>query len=300
MTTTSKPTPKWAAVLLFGYLAFAFIYPAYSTINQTGLGGYLIALELETFGVAYLKLTIILGFLILLAPFTAIAVAIEKLKPGIGARQPRVATSTGSPFYLSWKGILLMTAGALAITAAISGVFVYLGMRESRQAIQEVNLGDPSASLPGTTSFVKLSGVIAREYLTGYTERKSRTHVYVPITEAGWTPDEPVRFLIHHEFSSSGSLPSALRTNGPVQITGRIAGASLPVLSQRNYRARGVRISPSYTVIDWEGKSTSEDIAASRYDSAIMAGVIGFMIAAIMFFSLAMTRRTMRRVGTLQ
>ncbi len=80
-TAFSEKAGRLLLWLAFAYLASACVYIFYSDQTQTGLVGYLMALELNTIGVADYSITLFLSMMLAGVPFGVVFFAAKKLAP---------------------------------------------------------------------------------------------------------------------------------------------------------------------------------------------------------------------------
>jgi hypothetical protein len=179
------------------YSVAAFAYIVYSNETQTGICGYLVALQLKWSDTASGNITMIAAILIFALPLLAALPALMEL--GIPQVQDKFIylPVTYPAFPRSWKTVSIITAVPLVATAA-----VYVVMRSGagqNQTLYKLDLDQCPASLPGAAKFVELHGLLQREFVDGLKERNA-TDAYAPITGSAWTKDRPVKYFVHHTF----------------------------------------------------------------------------------------------------
>ena len=185
-------------------VAAAFYVLRYNNGLDTGVPGYLAALQFEWFGSADQRITMWASMGVFLVPFFIVEAIVRRIAP-----RRRDADATPLP---DWPGNLLSGAAIVAILAVSAHFFLTDEMeRLSSAKIYQLNLND-SEKLPDDVKFVSAIGRIQGEYL--YVIEKTRsgrtetTTVYAPFTGGRWTPDRPVTYIVqlHHGY---GTKPSA-------------------------------------------------------------------------------------------
>jgi len=283
---------KWSGIV---YATAALIYMIDSGVTQSGLLGYVEAMELEAVGVAPDWLTWCIGFVLLVLPLGAIEKAMEKLPP------PAVSLAVkpqlpNAPFPGSWKQVFRITSIPLLATAAASLLFLILGQLDLREKVYQLKLDDPAARLPRDAKFIQVTGLVARQYVVGYDNVLHPTggpdiitqHVFAPVAPYGWGPGDPVQVVVHAAKSVDGDkaeLPSAFRQMGPVELLGEIH-KSLPVTIQRQFAAKGLKIAPTCVVVNLKGLPTVYQAS----DTGLWIGVGGLAITLIIFGTLALAK----------
>jgi hypothetical protein len=183
------------ALCLYGVAAGLYLL-RYNNGLDTGVPGYLAALQFEWFGLADERITIWATMAVLLVPFFIVAAMVAAILGRIAPR-PRDAGAKPLP---DWPGNLLSGAAIVAILAVSAHVFLTDEIeRTSSAKIYQLNLND-SKKLPDDVKFVTAIGRIQGDYLyiiektrSGRTERAT---VYAPFTGRQWTPDRPVAYIV--------------------------------------------------------------------------------------------------------
>jgi hypothetical protein len=243
------------------YALAALIYTVFGMVTHSGLNGYLMKLELDTFGAAEDHITALVVFFALFIPLAAITVIVEKLAPSLIWNYAPTANQKPEPLdrlnrplqHVSWKAVLVVTAIPLVIGAVLVPMFYFSDQQDQQEKVYAVDLTSGAEDLPKEAKFVELTGVMARSYaftLKSTLNGSVSYELFAPITGKGWTPADPVRYFVRHEF-----------------------------------RSNGLKLSSSYAVIDWRELPNHQ--VPSDSDNALMAGVFSGGIAVIVFIVMA-------------
>jgi hypothetical protein len=171
-------------------VAVGFYFLRYNNGLDTGLPGYLAALQLEWLGSADHNLTVGATMLVALAPFLVVAAIVRRLAP----RDPNATRLPEGPAKLLSNGVIV---AILAVSA-----YVFLTNEVARidaAKVYRLNLSEAEKS-PEDAEFVSAIGRIQGGYL--YVLEKTRSGrqesatVYAPFTEPQWTPDQPVSYVV--------------------------------------------------------------------------------------------------------
>jgi hypothetical protein len=196
----SKIIGKIILALYVIALGFYFIY--YNNGLDTGLPGYISALQIDLFGSAYDKITIGLAMAIFLIPPLVLVAVIKK--PGRAPREPGTKPPPG------WAENLV-AAGVVGAVVAV-GAHFFLGHEievNSSAKIYQVDLSDESKKLPDDAKYVSVVGQVQDDYLyvieTVNGSRTESAKLYVPITGRTWTPDQPITYVARLSYGYSTS-----------------------------------------------------------------------------------------------
>lgn len=261
MTPTSSPASprrKRLVALYFFYLVVVGGYLTYGTFTQTGLGGWVLAQELEWFGSASQQLTVLLPLavamvlpLLLLAPF---------LPKGERAQLagPLLPRSSAKP--VSWQ--LLLVLGLVPPLVALP-TYYYVEHQaerdENRPVVPLSLLAHPDTPIPADTRFVRLQAVFQADYQyvlqeTSYSQVR-KTDRYVPLTGPDWRPGQPVRFFLdtstdaYIDEASQRSIAFDHATPFPVTFSGQLHPNALPLVVRRAFaRQRVAAAEPHYVL----------------------------------------------------
>ena len=287
---------QWIAIVYFGV---SCVYATYSVSTQTGLGGYLMAIQMEKFGSAGFKATGALLILLLNVPLMAFIAVLHKVAPElVNASQSRKHRSNFVMSAVPWAKIFGIATIPLLVAAVVAPILYFLDHQELKETVYKLSLDGSDLSIPKDARFVRLTGQVAQQYAVGY-RTDDTDHVFVPMTESTWTPTEPVRFIAYTTVSLSSDsqpfeLPFEFNQSGRIPINGKISKV-LPVVIERKYIAQGLKVSPACLVVD----ETEFPTAASADTAAIGAGIIGTMVAVLIFMTLALlkigTRKSVAR-----
>lgn len=186
----SKIIGKIILALYVIALGFYFIY--YNNGLDTGVPGYISALQIDLFGSAYTKITIGLAMAVFLIPPLVLLAFIKK--PGRAPREPGTKPAPG------WAENLV-AAGVVAAVVAVAAHFFLRHEIEVNNAakIYQIDLSDGAKKLPEDAKYVSVVGKVQDDYLyvieTVEDSRTESAKVYVPITGRSWTPDQPIAYV---------------------------------------------------------------------------------------------------------
>src|SRR5262249_39031397 len=141
-----------------------------------------------------------------------------------------------------------------------------------------------------------LRGVLAADYLTGYTTEDRRADVYAPLTGPGWVPSEPIRYVLHFETHNldnnhKPALPADFLSGEVSPFPGKLS-ASTPVIVREEFRDHGLKLAHGYRVLDWMELPDNKVPSKGRFDDAILSGVGSFLTTGLVFFVLVKVRGT--------
>jgi hypothetical protein len=296
-------TPRFQAMLLVYSLA-AGAYAIYVSITESGLAGYMMQLQMATLGEAMFKLTMLLTIVALIMPLLAIWAILEKLAPSLvwsyaTGQEPGPIERMNAPLQsLSWRAVFIGAAIPIMIGAVLFAVLDYRGWRDQREKVYAVDLtSNTGNNLSRNARFVELTGLMARSYALMFKNGQSGSisyELFAPITGTAWTAGDPVLYFVHYESpmeytgataasADEVAWPDAFRHRGAARFSGRI-GTSLPGFVERKFRSKGLSISPSYSVVEWQDLSNRRVPPSS---SAIIAGGICFGVAVLTFAMMA-------------
>lgn len=336
MTPSPKPAPpvggqkpNWRVIRIVASIVLAFlggfVYLIYGAETQTGLGGYLMAIEMNVFGSARPTDAVMMGMILPLLVLWAIAWVAQKL---FGKDGPAVPSANAGPAIayvkttpsagLSWKAILIMGVLPLVAGAVIAPVLYWIDQHDQRQTVYAVDLTEPQSTLPKGAKFVEVKGLVARRYLTGYKERATQQadydlQLFAPITAPGWTAADPVRLVLHRTAlravsarSSSTDIPEVLPDSftqrGLVITPGKVSTA-LPVIIEQHFKAKGLTIAPSAVVVEWTELPNHQVPATNNYQVAlIICGICSitiFLITASAKLMIGITGRRKRQASAI-
>jgi hypothetical protein len=261
-------TPLFKTIWAIYWIA-ALVYVLYAG-TESGLGAYLFKLELDIIGAGEEVLTGLLTFGILLMPLWAITRILGKLSPSLVwtpadiANRPErsPAGRMNRPVRsLSWKAVLGFTAIPILVGAVLLPVIYYTEQRDRQEKVYAIDLTAGVADLPKGARFVELTGLMAQTYtLTFKSTFNSSTvshELFAPIIGHEWTPADPVRYFVraksYDDPAGNVQWPRAYGKKDLAQFYGRI-NTSLPAYVEAEYRSKGLKLDPSYSVIAWEDR----------------------------------------------
>ena len=292
MMTRIAAAPGWFKWPALAYVVAALVYAIYSEETQTGLIGYFMAIELEHLGSTSGGRDVAFALVLLLLPLLIVMAV-------LGRFTPQLLEPVGSAGFMqaayprSWKKIFGITAIPLALTGIAVVIVYFVAQQNLREARHAVNLEDVNAPLQNKASYVTVTGLVARRYLASYrygNHTHANDYVYVPLTNAGWTPADPVRIVVHRtvavdDWDKPFQMPFDLSQRLPLRIQGKIS-RSLPVLIQREFNDKGLKFAPTWFVVD--------EVAFPNADWALIApavtGIVGVMLSFFVLYIMTLLR----------
>jgi len=267
----------------YSYVTATFAYTLYSTFYATGPAGYLMQLELDLFGRAELKITAMLLMLGWVFGFRLVVEIASKLIPSIvwidGDLHPPGLQPNDGVRPLSWKKIMGISATPTLIGSIVLPCMYVISQQERQRPVYSIDLSSSAVDLPRDATFVEVTGVIARTHVVSFELTSDTLSVhewYAPITEEGWTPNRPVRYVVYAKAEGHSDRdavqPIDLLQSGIARIKGRIGG-SLSTIAENGLRSRGVTLASPYVLITLESR---DHTAFSWEDVAIYMGVAAF------------------------
>jgi len=255
----ASPRRKLLVALYVGYLVLVGGYLTYGTFTQTGLGGWVLAQELEWFGSASQKLTVLLPLavamvlpLLLLAPF---------LPKGERAQLagPLLPRPPARP--ISWPQLLLL--GLVPPLVALP-TYYYLQRQaerdESRPVVALDLVARPDTPVPADTKYARLQAVLQADYQyvlqeTSYSQVR-KTDRYVPLTGPDWQPGQPVRFFLdtstdaYFDEANQRSIVFDQATPFSVTFSGQLHPNALPTVVRRAFGQYRVTAAEPHYVLE--------------------------------------------------
>jgi type VI secretion system protein ImpC len=246
----------------------------YGMITQSALGAYLMKLELEIIGTGGEVLTFFLAFGILLSPLWVITGILGKLAPSLvwitedvpglshaSRSKPGLMDWMDRPAAgIPWKAVLGVAAIPILVGAALFPIIFYSEQRDLQEKVYSIDLTSNAVGLPKGAKFVELTGQLAHLYTLFYKNTTNYVTVshdlYAPVTSRDWTPRDPVRFFVHlKRYENAGNVewPDAFQQKGSAVFYGRVS-ASLPAFVESKLRSKGLKLGPSYSLIEWEDR----------------------------------------------
>jgi len=255
----ASPRRKLLVALYFVYLLLVGGYLTYGTFQQTGLGGWVLAQELEWFGSASLKLTVLLPLviamvlpLLLLAPFLPKG---ERAQLG-GPLLPRQPARP-----ISWQQLLML---GLAPPLVALPTYYYVQRQaerdESRPVVSLNLMARPAPPVLADTKFAQLQAVFQANYQyvlqeTSYGQVR-KTDRYVPLTGPDWQPGQPVRFFLdtstdaYFDEANQRSIVFDQATAFPATFRGQLHPNSLPVVVRRAFAKHRITAAEPHYVLE--------------------------------------------------
>jgi hypothetical protein len=255
----ASPRRKLLVALYFVYLLLVGGYLTYGTFTQTGLGGWVLAQELEWFGSASQRLTVLLPLvvamvlpLLLLAPF---------LPKGERAQLagPLLPQQSAQP--ISWKQLLVL---GLAPPLVALPTYYYVQRQaehdENRPVVSIDLVARPDTPVVATTKFVRLQAVLQTDYQyvlreTSYSQVR-KTDRYIPLTGPSWQPGQPVHFFLdtstdaYFDEANQRSILFDQATPFPATFSGQLHPNALPLVVQRAFAQHRVTAAEPHYVLE--------------------------------------------------
>jgi hypothetical protein len=254
----ASPRRKLLVALYFVYLLLVGGYLTYGTFTQTGLGGWVLAQELEWFGSASQKLTVLLPLVVAMAlPLLLLAPFLPKGKRGQLAG-PLLPQQPARP--ISWQQLLVF--GLVPPLVALP-TYYYVQRQaerdENRPVVSLDLVARPDTPMPADTKFARLQAVFQADYQyvlreTNYSQVR-KTDRYVPLTGPDWQPGQPVRFFLdtstdaYFDEANRRSIVFDQATPFPAIFSGQLHPNALPTVVQREFaRHRVTAAEPHYVL----------------------------------------------------
>jgi len=255
----ASPRRKLLVMLYVGYLLVVGGYLTYGTFTQTGLGGWVLAQELEWFGSASQKLTVLLCLVVaMVLPLLLLAPWLPK---GERARLagPLLPPQAARP--IGWQQLLVF--GLVPPLLALP-TYYYVQRQaerdESRSVVPLNLLAHPEAAVPADTKFARLQAVFQADYQyvlqeTSYSQVR-KTDRYVPLTGPDWQPGQPVRFFLdtstdaYFDEASRRSIVFDQATPFAVTFSGQLHPNTLPLVVQRAFAQQRVMAAEPHYVLE--------------------------------------------------
>ena len=253
------------------------------------------AIEIETLGYAGPTGTASLLSTLLIVPLFAFIALLSKISPQLVNSGTKPRSRSGRELVFSWKRVLGISTIPLLATVVAAPILYFVAHQELGEPVYNLNLDDTNSSIPKEAKFIALTGRAA-PHVAAYREGDT-DHVFTPITASGWTPADPVRFIAYETVSLSDedqqfAVPDDFRPGGATRIEGRISRL-LPVVIERKYKSRGLKIAPSCLVVDETGLPTASDADVA----AILTGVVGVALTLLVLFTLILLNRSRKRAN---
>jgi len=288
------------------YFAIVAGYIFYGYITKSGLYALVIDQQLKMFGKAQVEVAIFVPLIVLLLPIVPLASYVRKKEreqrlqdpksaAAVAAGVPGPAAAPETRFY--WVWISLFAALPFVISLIAYAYVTTADARDQKRSIYHMDLAaTPNLPAPDV-KFIEIAGVFQQDSEYDLTESGSgtirTTHRYAPLTEPGWTPGRPVKFLMHLKSEGDQRITIAhldkkngrmeiMPPSGPFNSTfgGELSQNGLPDYVKSVFERRGITIADRYDVLDWKGELNTP--IASQYNGQ-MYYLIPFLGA---FFSL--------------
>ena len=261
MLTPSPASPrhKRLVALYVVYLLMVGGYLTYGTFTQTGLGGWVLAQELEWFGSASQKLTVLLPLAVaMVLPLLLLAPLLPKGERAQLAG-PLLPSSSAKP--ISWQMLLVF---ALVPPLVALPTYYYVQRQaerdESRPVVPLDLMAHPNTPVPADTKFARLKAVFQTDYQyvlqgTSYSQVR-KTDRYVPLTGPDWLPGQPVRFFLdtstdaYFDEANRRSIAFDQATPFSVAFSGQLHPNALPVVVQRAFAQHRVTAAEPHYVLE--------------------------------------------------
>lgn len=254
----TSPRRKLLVTLYVIYLLVVGGYLTYGTFTQTGLGGWVLAQQLEWFGSASLKLAVLLPLAVaMLVPLLLVAPFLPKGERAQLAG-PLLPPQPARP--ISWKQLLVI--GLVPPLLALPIYYYVQRQAERDESLPVVALdllARPDTPVPTDTKFARVQAVFQANYQyvlqeTSYSQVR-KTDRYVPLTGADWQPGQPVRFFLdtstdaYFDEATQRSVVFDQAAPFPATFSGQLQPNALPVVVQRAFAQQRVTAAEPHYVL---------------------------------------------------
>jgi len=266
------------------YSALAFAYIIFSNETQTGICGYLVALQLKWSGQASEHITMMVAILLFALPLLAVFPALLDLRiPRVDDKLIQLPVTYPARLQ-SWKMVFAITSIPVILTA---GAFAFLRISASRDqaaTVYSLDLDAEPDTLATAAKFVEIKGTVRRRFVFGIQDGNA-TDAYAPLTGSAWTVDKPIKYLLHHTmYGENPVLPVFFREREAAVLTGRIGGA-LPVSVRDQFTANGLKMDPGCRIVTRVELANGQIPASSHHWIALPVGglivLVTFCICAL-------------------
>lgn len=306
ISSPASPRRKRLVSLYRWYLLLAGGYFVYSTFTQTGLGGWVLAQELEWFGSASWQLTILL--LLAVAMLLPLLLVAPFLPRGQRAQLagPLLPPQSATP--ITWPNLLLLAA--IPPLLALPTYYYLQGQAErdeSRPVVPLDLVAQPNAPVPPATKYARLHAVLQPDYQyalqeTSYSQVR-KTDRYLPLTGPNWQPGQPVRFFldtstdVYFDEATQRSIAFDEATPLPATFSGHLHAGTMPTVVQRAFaQHRVVTAEPYYVLENVYMPNGQPPRAASQQYWLIRVLGIGLGVAILVGGGLGMSIRRHRQL----
>ena len=263
MSPTPPSPPRGPKTFLYILGAVAALgYVCYSTFTNTGLGGWLMALQIQLFGSANEKLTVLVLAMGVLGVISAVAQRFDPV--GFAAfMQPRPA---GPAPTKQAQTKLLVIIAAVPVLLAVPAYFwlEHQAQVDEHRPVYSLDLvNNPAVPVPADAKFVHLSGVFQAAYQYILTETDNgvvtATNRYAPLTGVDWKPGEPVRFFLdtstgyYYAPDASQQINLDQTSAFPGVFDGELSPEHLPTVVRQHFEQHQLRIAAEAYVLDLTG-----------------------------------------------
>lgn len=254
-----SPRRKLLVSLYVAWVLLAGSYLLYSTTSQTGIGGWVLAQQLEWFGSASLDLAAPLAILlVLLLPLLLATLLLPKseLAQLTGPPLPRQPAAP-----ITWPKLLAMAAVPPLLALPTYFYMQHQAERDQNRPVVPIDLlARPAAPVPPDTKFVRLQAILQADYQYTLQETSNgqvrKTDRYVPLTGPNWRPGQPVRFFL--DTSTDGYYDEASRrtiifaSTPPVSaaFSGELHAGTLPTVVRREFARHQVEAADLHYVLE--------------------------------------------------
>jgi hypothetical protein len=273
-----------AVFALFGVGALVFIvYVVWSRITDTGLVGWLDAVQARHGGHYSEKLSVMMPFIYLVDVLGALFLSFQLLRrraPTSGARTatPRAAApAPARPSPVQTRSVrdgrvLGLVFGGIFLAVWVIGLVAYevISWRHQRELGATYTNVDLSArnGTDAVPEFAVLRGQPhARGYVTLGLQNETAKTSYLPIAARGAAPGEPVHWVIKFDESVIGSLPQALHTHA--------RGEALAPVVREGLAQIGVVVAADAVLVDNVPTRDGQVIDRTASDREMFLGVAG-------------------------
>jgi hypothetical protein len=303
----TRSSKGWLTSLFLGaYLITAFAYLAYSLFTGAGLCGYLIDLQMRAFGWAGMKMSFLIGMMVILLPFGLIAWLFERvglIKRGRpGAAGAHTQTTTVSQMPLGWKVVCSILLAPLLIAAVVYFIISQIDRSNQQMPIYQINVMNSESVPPDGAKFATITGKSQSKDGLAFEEGSSTLHTYVPFTGDHWDSSEPVRYFLYtplknHSGGTSQSIKDVWEGSPDEGLDCQLEKNALPVYASKEFERRGVIIASPYYVLHHSSFANGH-VAAMGPEVYWTILIVALVICLLLFISLSLTRASMHRLAS--
>lgn len=273
-------------LVLFGILAYAVT----SAHSGTGLGGWLVDWQVQSFGDTSPFLTILALFIVLLvavsAAFAAVFCIADAVNGAAGSAESPLADRFCERFAFRGNNLALLSIGMAMIVCGAgvgAGVTAYLHWKNEAARGSEFERIHPGAgSAVPRTRYLLLDATVQRRFT--YTVNHSggrgwpRSDYYLLVTAPGWTPHEAVGYVL--VLTGKPVKMNLSEITVPLYVEAERGG--LPRFLLSFYRKNGITLSdPHYAVSPMPVQDGRVGVRENETTASLIVGLIFVAMGSI-------------------